>query len=66
MPILIRGSIHTTKFANKGKLDNLNDFLIEYNRVTWLLNKSYGELYEKTMLRESLLRTQFTIISKWV
>jgi transposase len=37
MPILIRGSIHTTRFANKGKLDHLHDFLIEYTRVTWLL-----------------------------
>ena len=37
MPILIRGSKHTTKFTNKGKLDSLDQFLIEYDRVTWLL-----------------------------
>jgi hypothetical protein len=37
MPILIRGSKHTTKFTNKGKLDLLDQFLIEYDRVTWLL-----------------------------
>lgn len=31
-----------------------------------VLKKTYGELYQKTMTRESILETQFTVITKWV
>jgi len=29
-------------------------------------NKSFGELYQKTKIKEDLLKTQFNVISKWV
>jgi transposase len=34
---LIRSSKHTTKFSNKGKLDNLNVFINEYRRVAAII-----------------------------
>lgn len=40
----------------------------QYNStdMNTVLNKTYGELYQKTMIKESLLKTQFTVVSKWV
>jgi len=34
---MIRSSKHTTKFSNKGKLDNLNSFINEYRRVASII-----------------------------
>ena len=35
--MIIRSSSHSTKFANTGKQEDLQEFLVEYNQVKWEL-----------------------------